>query len=55
MIDTDQRGMDLLRIKHKVCRDTNLRTVLMAQREALGRVIQERDFDLKDGRNDLPK
>jgi hypothetical protein len=55
MVEGDQKGLDILRIKHKVCRDTNLRTLLMAQREKLGRIIQERDFDLPNEKDELPR
>ncbi|XP_058123899.1 capping protein-inhibiting regulator of actin dynamics [Anopheles ziemanni] len=50
MIEENDRSLNLLRVKTKKgpCRDMNLRSVLMQQREELGRSIQRRDFDLKD-------
>ncbi|KFB44219.1 M12 mutant protein [Anopheles sinensis] len=50
MIEENDRSLNLLRVKTKKgpCRDMNLRSVLMQQREELGRSIQRRDFDMKD-------
>uniref|UniRef100_A0A182JD83 M12 mutant protein n=1 Tax=Anopheles atroparvus TaxID=41427 RepID=A0A182JD83_ANOAO len=50
MIEENDRSLNLLRVKTKKgpCRDMNLRSVLMQQREELGRSIQKRDFDMKD-------
>ncbi|XP_050085425.1 uncharacterized protein LOC126571161 isoform X2 [Anopheles aquasalis] len=52
MIEENDRSLNLLRVKTKKgpCRDMNLRTMLMQQREELGRTIQKRDFDMHDER-----
>ncbi|EAT46596.1 AAEL002192-PA [Aedes aegypti] len=50
MIEDNERALNLLRMKTKKgpCRDMDLRTLLMQQREELGEKIQQRDFDLND-------
>ncbi|XP_062534983.1 calponin homology domain-containing protein DDB_G0272472 isoform X2 [Armigeres subalbatus] len=50
MIEDNERALNLLRMKTKKgpCRDMDLRTLLMQQREELGQKIQQRDFDLND-------
>uniref|UniRef100_A0A182Q615 Uncharacterized protein n=1 Tax=Anopheles farauti TaxID=69004 RepID=A0A182Q615_9DIPT len=55
MIEENDRSLNLLRMKTKKgpSRDMNLRTMLMLQREELGRTIQKRDFDMKDERTGL--
>ncbi|XP_052867848.1 trichohyalin [Anopheles cruzii] len=52
MIEENDRSLNLLRMKTKKgpCRDMNLRSLLMQQREELGRTIQKRDFDVADER-----
>uniref|UniRef100_A0A182MZ28 Uncharacterized protein n=1 Tax=Anopheles dirus TaxID=7168 RepID=A0A182MZ28_9DIPT len=52
MIEENDRSLNLLRSKTKKgpSRDMNLRSMLMHQREELGRTIQKRDFDMKDER-----
>ncbi|XP_049287656.1 DNA ligase 1 isoform X3 [Anopheles funestus] len=55
MIEENDRSLNLLRMKTKKgpCRDMNLRSMLMQQREELGRTIQKRDFDMKDERSGM--
>ncbi|XP_050072443.1 calponin homology domain-containing protein DDB_G0272472 [Anopheles maculipalpis] len=55
MIEENDRSLNLLRMKTKKgpCRDMNLRSMLMMQREELGRTIQKRDFDMKDERSGM--
>ncbi|XP_035904752.1 eukaryotic translation initiation factor 3 subunit A isoform X5 [Anopheles stephensi] len=55
MIEENDRSLNLLRMKTKKgpCRDMNLRSMLMLQREELGRTIQKRDFDMKDERSGM--
>ncbi|XP_052896916.1 uncharacterized protein LOC128303876 [Anopheles moucheti] len=55
MIEENDRSLNLLRMKTKKgpCRDMNLRSMLMLQREELGRTIQKRDFDMKDERTGM--
>uniref|UniRef100_A0A182TCV6 Uncharacterized protein n=1 Tax=Anopheles melas TaxID=34690 RepID=A0A182TCV6_9DIPT len=55
MIEENDRSLNLLRMKTKKgpSRDMNLRSMLMQQREELGRTIQKRDFDMKDERSGL--
>uniref|UniRef100_A0A182WHE7 Uncharacterized protein n=1 Tax=Anopheles minimus TaxID=112268 RepID=A0A182WHE7_9DIPT len=55
MIEENDRSLNLLRMKTKKgpCRDMNLRSMLMQQREELGRTIQKRDFDMKDDRTGM--
>uniref|UniRef100_A0A182K7J0 Uncharacterized protein n=1 Tax=Anopheles christyi TaxID=43041 RepID=A0A182K7J0_9DIPT len=55
MIEENDRSLNVLRMKTKKgpCRDMNLRSMLMQQREELGRTIQKRDFDMKDDRSGL--
>ncbi|XP_041779000.1 trichohyalin isoform X1 [Anopheles merus] len=55
MIEENDRSLNLLRMKTKKgpSRDMNLRSMLMLQREELGRTIQKRDFDMKDDRSGL--
>ncbi|XP_029726919.1 IgA receptor isoform X4 [Aedes albopictus] len=50
MIEDNERALNLLRMKTKKgpCRDMDLRSLLMQQREELGEKIQQRDFDLND-------
>ncbi|XP_058056729.1 uncharacterized protein LOC131208100 [Anopheles bellator] len=52
MIEENDRSLNLLRMKTKKgpSRDLNLRSLLMQQREELGRTIQKRDFDVPDER-----
>ncbi|XP_053675568.1 cyclin-dependent kinase 11B [Anopheles nili] len=52
MIEENDRSLNLLRTRTKKgpSRDMNLRSLLMQQREELGRTIQKRDFDLQDDR-----
>uniref|UniRef100_A0A182S8J3 Uncharacterized protein n=1 Tax=Anopheles maculatus TaxID=74869 RepID=A0A182S8J3_9DIPT len=55
MIEENDRSLNILRMKTKKgpCRDMNLRSMLMLQREELGRTIQKRDFDMKDERTGM--
>ncbi|XP_055632739.1 calponin homology domain-containing protein DDB_G0272472 [Toxorhynchites rutilus septentrionalis] len=50
MIEDNERALNLLRMKTRKgpCRDMDLRSLLMQQRQELGEKIKKRDFDLND-------